>query len=73
MLALPEIRGYISSGWVHNEWGRSPFYILLTRVHGVSIPIAIAAFFAVIIKPFDRPITLFSQNYLYFQYQYLRQ
>ncbi len=58
MLALPEIRGYISSGWGHNMWGRSPFYIVLTIVHGVSIPIMITAFFGVIIKPFDRP-TLF--------------
>ncbi len=56
MFALPKVRGYIMSGWGHNEWGRSPFYILLTLVHGVSIPIAITAFFAVIIKPFDRPI-----------------
>lgn len=58
MLALPQIRGYISSGWGHNEWGRSPLYIVLTLVQGVSIPIAITAFFAAIAKPFDRP-TLF--------------
>jgi uncharacterized membrane protein len=55
MLALPQIRGYISSGWGHNEWGRSPIYIVLTLVQGVSIPIAVTAFFAVIVKPFDRP------------------
>ena len=55
MLALPQIRGYISSGWGHNEWGRSPLYIILTLVQGVSIPIAVTAFFAVIVKPFDRP------------------
>ena len=58
MLALPQIRGYISSGWGHNEWGRSPIYIVLTIVQGVSIPIVVAAFFAGIVKPIDRP-TLF--------------
>ena len=55
MLALPQIRGYISSGWGHNEWGRSPIYIVLTIVQGVSIPIVVAAFFAGIVKPLDRP------------------
>ncbi len=55
MLALPQIRGYVSSGWGHNEWGRSPLYIVLTLVQGVSIPMAVAAFFAVIVNPFNRP------------------
>ena len=54
MLALPQIRGYVSSGWGHNEWGRSPIYIILTLVQGVSIPIAITAFFAAIVNPRDR-------------------
>ncbi|MDE0638231.1 MAG: glycosyltransferase family 39 protein [Candidatus Poribacteria bacterium] len=54
MLALPQIRGYISSGWGHNEWGRSPLYIVLTLVQGVSIPIAVTAFFAAIVNPRDR-------------------
>ncbi len=58
MLVHPQIWGYISSGWGHNEWGRSPLYIILTIVQGVSIPIAITAFFAVLRKPIDRP-TLF--------------
>ena len=44
-LMHPEIRGYISSGWGHNEWGRSPLYIILTIVQGVSIPIANYCFF----------------------------
>ena len=44
-LALPEVRGYIFSGWGRNEWQRSPFYIVLTLVDGVSVPIAVAAFF----------------------------
>ena len=55
MLALPQIRGHLFSGWGHNEWGRSPLYIILTLVQGVSIPIAVAAFFATIVNPFDRP------------------
>lgn len=54
MLALPQIHGYISSGWGHNEWGRSPLYIILTLVQGVSIPIAVTAFFAAIVNPRDR-------------------
>lgn len=54
MLALPQIRGYVSSGWGHNEWGRSPIYIVLTLVQGVSIPIAVTAFFAAIVNPHDR-------------------
>ncbi len=54
MLALPQIRSYISSGWGHNEWGRSPLYIALTLVQGVSIPIAVTAFFAAIVNPRDR-------------------
>lgn len=58
MLIHPQIRGYISSGWGLNIWGRSPLYIILTIVQGVSIPIAITAFFAVLSKPVDRP-TLF--------------
>ena len=44
-LLLPEVRDYLFSGWGRNEWQRSPLYILLTLVHGVSIPIAVAAFF----------------------------
>ncbi len=58
MLIHPQIRGYISSGWGLNIWGRSPLYIILTIVQGVSIPIAITAFFAVLRKPVERP-TLF--------------
>ena len=54
MLALPQIRSYVSSGWGHNEWGRSPIYIVLTLVQGVSIPIAVTAFFAAIVNPHDR-------------------
>ena len=49
MLALPQVRSYISSGWGHNEWGRRPLYVVLTIVQGVSIPIAVAAFFGAIV------------------------
>lgn len=55
MLIIPQIRGYISSGWGHNEWGRSPVYIILTVIQGVSIPIAVTAFFAAITNRYDRP------------------
>ena len=44
-LVLPEVRGYLFSGWGRNEWQRSPLYIVLTLVDGVSVPIAVAAFF----------------------------
>ncbi len=54
MLALPQVRAYISSGWGHNVWGRSPIYVILTIVQGVSIPIAVAAFFAVIVNWHNR-------------------
>lgn len=55
MLALPQVHSYISSGWGHNEWGRSPFYVVLTIVQGVSIPIAVTAFFAAIVDWQNRP------------------
>ena len=54
MLAVPNIRNYISSGWGHNEWGRSPIYIILTIVQGVSIPIVVAACFGTFVKPLER-------------------
>ncbi len=42
-LILPQIRSYLFSGWGRNEWQRSPLYIVLTLVHGVSVPVAAAA------------------------------
>ena len=54
MLAHPHIRGYLFSGWGRNEWQRSPLYIVLTLVQGVSIPVAVTALFAAVSKPFDR-------------------
>ena len=53
-LVLPEVRGYLFSGWGRNEWQRSPFYIVLTLVHGVSIPIAVTAFFGFVVTPFNK-------------------
>ena len=69
-LIFPQVRGYLFSGWGRNEWQRSPLYIVLTLVHGVSVPIAIAAFFGFIATSANRstrfllcyagvPLTLF--------------
>ena len=61
-LAFPEVRGYIFSGWGRNVWQRSPLYIVLTVVEGVSIPVAVAAFFAPVATRLNRP-TLFLTCY----------
>ena len=53
-LALPEVRGYLFSGWGRNEWQRSPLYIVLTLVQGVSVPIAVTALFGAASTPFNR-------------------
>ncbi len=53
-LALPEVRGYLFSGWGRNVWQRSPLYIVLTLVQGVSIPIAVTAFFGCVVTPFNK-------------------
>ena len=53
-LVLPEVRGYLFSGWGRNEWQRSPLYIILTLVQGVSVPIAVAACFGAVLMPFNR-------------------
>ena len=53
-LALPEVRGYLFSGWGRNQWQRSPLYIVLTLVQGVSVPIAITAFFGFVGTPFNK-------------------
>ena len=54
-LAHPKIHGYLFSGWGLNEWSRSPLYIVLTLVQGVSIPVAIAAFFGGVAAVSHRP------------------
>jgi len=56
LLNLPEFRSYLFSGWGLNEWQRSPIYIILTLVYGLSIPIAVTAFFALFVNPLDRSI-----------------
>ena len=61
-LALPQARGYLFSGWGRNVWQRSPLYIVLTLVQGVSIPVAVTAFFAPITTRFKRS-TLFLLCY----------
>ena len=53
-LALPEVRGYLFSGWGRNEWQRSSLYIVLTLVQGVSIPIAVTAFFGCVVTGFNK-------------------
>ena len=53
-LVLPEVRGYIFSGWGRNEWQRSPLYIVLTLVDGMSVPIAVTAFFGFVVTPFSK-------------------
>ena len=55
-LLLPQVRGYLFSGWGHNEWQRSPIYIVLTLIHGVSVPIAVAAFFGLIATGLNRSV-----------------
>ena len=54
VLAFPEVRGYLFSGWGRNEWQRSPLYIILTLVQGVSVPIAVTAFFGAVSTAFNR-------------------
>jgi len=53
-LTLPQVRGYLFSGWGRNVWQRSPLYIVLTLGQGVSIPVAVTAFFASITTRFNR-------------------
>ena len=53
-VVFPQVRGYLFSGWGRNEWQRSPLYIVLTLVHGVSIPIAVAAFFGFVATPLNK-------------------
>ena len=55
-LAFPEVRGYLFSGWGRNEWQRSPLYIVLTLVQGVSVPIAVTAFFGAALMLSNRSV-----------------
>ena len=53
-LILPQVRGYLFSGWGRNVWQRSPLYIVLTLVQGVSVPVAVTAFFGFVATPFNK-------------------
>ena len=55
-LLLPQVRGYLFAGWGHNEWQRSPIYIVLTLIHGVSVPIAVTAFFGFVATGLNRSV-----------------
>ena len=56
LLAFPSIRDALFSGWGLNEWARSPLYILFTVVHGLSVPVAVAAFFTALTRPMNRGV-----------------
>ena len=55
-LILPQVRDYLFFGWGHNVWQRSPLYIALTLVHGMSVPIAVAAFFGCVATGLNRSV-----------------
>jgi mannosyltransferase len=44
LLLLPSVRSYLYSGWGVNEWGRSPWYILLALLYYLGIPVSVTAF-----------------------------
>ena len=54
LLAFPRFRDYVFSGWGRNEWARNPLYILFTLVHGLSVPVAVVAFFTALTRPVNR-------------------
>ncbi|MCD6506605.1 glycosyltransferase family 39 protein [Candidatus Poribacteria bacterium] len=41
----PRVFGFITSGWGHNIWARSPIYVAMTLAWGVTVPVAVAAIF----------------------------
>jgi uncharacterized membrane protein len=41
MFLIPKYFQYLISGWGHNQWSRSPIYILFTLVYGIGIPTAV--------------------------------
>lgn len=43
VLVLPQARTFLFSGWGHNLWARSPAYVLMTFLHGVTLPVAVCA------------------------------
>ena len=54
LLVVPRFRSYLFSGWGLNQWGRSPLYTLFTLIHGLSVPVAVVAFFTAFHPPVDR-------------------
>jgi len=59
----PRVFGFITSGWGHNIWARSPIYVAMTLAWGVTVPVAAAAIFVlsddfILKRSFSRP-TLF--------------
>ena len=52
---LPEFRTWLVSGWGLNEWQRSPIYIVFTLVYGLSVPVAVTAFFGLFSRSVDLP------------------
>ena len=40
---IPKYFHYLVSGWGHNQWSRSPIYILFTLGYGIGIPTVVSA------------------------------
>jgi|APSaa5957512622_1039677.scaffolds.fasta_scaffold14017_3 mannosyltransferase len=43
VLLVPALRSYVVAGWGRNAWARSVPYIVMTYVHGVTLPVVAAA------------------------------
>jgi len=42
LFLIPKYFSYLISGWGHNQWSRSPIYILFTLGYGIGIPTAVS-------------------------------
>ncbi|RKY05219.1 hypothetical protein DRP77_01645 [Candidatus Poribacteria bacterium] len=49
--AYPPVFRFITSGWGHNIWARSPLYILMTLGWGVTLPVAALSIYALLKTP----------------------
>ncbi|MFQ6042373.1 MAG: glycosyltransferase family 39 protein [Candidatus Poribacteria bacterium] len=58
MFLIPKYFHYLVSGWGHNQWSRSPIYILFTLTYGIGIPTA--AFILLII--FDAGLRFYKNQ-----------
>ena len=56
VLIIPEFRNWLVSGWGLNLWRRSPIYIIFTLVYGLSVPVAVTAFFSLFVKPIENSV-----------------